>query len=222
MSRDTILSAVRAAALGRPACEIPVLVALERAMPPPEDMQNAFVARLEACGVCVERLADRNDVPVAALRYITAARLPLTLRHGHDPQITSLPWDTAEGLHHEAGAASAGDLASLSRALSGIAETGTLLLASGPDNPVTLAFLPDLHIVVLDQAHIVQTLDAALIGACSDGEAPRLPRTINLISGASRTGDIGGRLVMGAHGPRQLVVLIVKGTTKNGASESAV
>ncbi len=217
MSRETILSAVRAARHERSTVRMRAGIALEHAPLSSSEIQTAFITRLEACGVCVEHLTGWDDVPAAALRYITAARLPLKLRHGHDPQITSLPWDTASGLEHTAGAAEPSDLASLSRALRGIAETGTLLLASGADNPVTLAFLPDLHIVVLDQAHLVQTLDEALASVCSDTETPRLPRTINLISGASRTGDIGGRLVMGAHGPRQLVVLMVASKMRNGA-----
>jgi L-lactate dehydrogenase complex protein LldG len=36
-----------------------------------------------------------------------------------------------------------------------------------------------------------------------------MPRSLNLISGPSRTGDIGGRIVLGAHGPRRLCIVIV-------------
>jgi L-lactate dehydrogenase complex protein LldG len=35
-----------------------------------------------------------------------------------------------------------------------------------------------------------------------------MPRALNFISGASRTGDIGGRIVKGAHGPRSLCVIV--------------
>ena len=36
-----------------------------------------------------------------------------------------------------------------------------------------------------------------------------MPRTLNLVTGASRTGDIGGRIVMGAHGPRRVAVFLL-------------
>jgi L-lactate dehydrogenase complex protein LldG len=159
-------------------------------------------------------------VPEAVLRYLTAARLPLSIRHGTDAMIAALPWHKASSIQRRTGAATPDDQATLSRAVSGIAETGTLLLGSGADNPVTLAFLPELHMVVLDEADVVASMERAFdlvqhASKTSAGTAP-LPRTVNLISGASRTGDIGGRLVMGAHGPRQLVVLLTGGANKNG------
>jgi L-lactate dehydrogenase complex protein LldG len=40
-----------------------------------------------------------------------------------------------------------------------------------------------------------------------------MPRTLNLVSGPSRTADIGGRIVIGAHGPRRLMVVIVGGAS---------
>ena len=170
----------------------------------PEALVTEFSARLTSCGVCVEQLSSVAEIPAAVLRYLTAARLPLIVRHGSDPLLARLPWgDTAE-IERRFGAAINGDQATVSHALYGIAETGTLLLVSGPDNPTTLNFMPELHIVAVEAAHVVATMDEAL-----NALDPRhLPRSINLISGASRTGDIGGRLVMGAHGPRQLVVLI--------------
>lgn len=215
MSRDTILKAVRAANSGRRAFEATPVSRLSSTTTDPASLTAAFVTRMTACGVIVEELPSPADIPEAVLRYVTAARLPLTLRHGSDAMIAALPWHKAPDLQRETGAATPETQAALSRALCGIAETGTLLLGSGAENPVTLAFLPDLHIVVLDSASIVETIDEGFCFAEAETGAVRLPRTVNLISGASRTGDIGGRLVMGAHGPRQLVVLTV---TKNGAA----
>ena len=220
MSRDIILKAVRTAnaqqgmsgkATRRQDHDT---VTIENAAQGPVDTQSEFSSRLQACGVIVERLGTQADVPSAVLRFVTAARVPLVIRHGNDPDIAALPWHETPSLQRRTGAASPDDLVTLSRAHRGIAETGTLLLASGADNPVTLAFLPELHIVLIDAARVVQTIDGAL--ACLR-DAQYLPRTINLISGASRTGDIGGRLVMGAHGPRQLVVLLVGRSNENGA-----
>jgi L-lactate dehydrogenase complex protein LldG len=113
-------------------------------------------------------------------------------------------------LTRDAGAADPGDEASLSHAAAGVAETGTLVLASGPDNPVTLSFLPETHIVVVEAKDIVGGYeDAWAIVRERFGEG-QMPRTVNMISGPSRTGDIGGRLVLGAHGPRRQCVIVVK------------
>jgi L-lactate dehydrogenase complex protein LldG len=91
--------------------------------------------------------------------------------------------------------------------VAGVAETGTLVLASGPDNPVTLTFVPDTHVVVVEAQTIVGSYEEAVMRLLR--ELGQLPRTLNLVSAPSRTGDIGGKIVMGAHGPRRLAVVLV-------------
>lgn len=107
------------------------------------------------------------------------------------------------------GAAAPNDAVGLSHALAGIAETGTLVVAAGVDNPVTLAFLPETHIIVVDRSKIVTTYEAALTVVRDTFGEKGMPRTLNYISGASRTADIGGKIVIGAHGPRTLGVIVV-------------
>ena len=83
------------------------------------------------------------------------------------------------------------------------------MLLSGPDNPTTLNFLPDNHIVVLAAADIVGDYETAwdrLRAAFGKG---RMPRLVNMITGPSRSGDIEQKLLLGAHGPRRLHVVIV-------------
>ena len=89
----------------------------------------------------------------------------------------------------------------------GIAESGSLVFHSGPDNPVLLAFLPLHHIVALPASTILPHLEdyAAL--------ASPAPRNANLITGASGTTDIEGSYVRGAHGPGFLHVVIVERET---------
>ncbi len=104
----------------------------------------------------------------------------------------------------------------------GIAETGTLMLISGPESPTRNNFLPDTHIVVLRAAQVVASyedgwtrLRAARHAA---GQSP-MPRTVNFITGPSRTGDIEQRIELGAHGPRRLhIVLIEDGASHDGAA----
>ena len=93
-------------------------------------------------------------------------------------------------------------------AFAGIAETGTLALVSGPANPTTLNFLPDNHIVVLRKEDILsdyESVFARLRTAYGKGGAPR---TLNFVTGPSRSADIEQTLLLGAHGPRRLHIVI--------------
>ena len=73
---------------------------------------------------------------------------------------------------------------------------------------MTLAFLPDTHLVVLQAAAIVAHYEDALVLVKAEKGGP-MPRTLNLVTGASRTGDIGGKIVVGAHGPRRLAIFLL-------------
>jgi L-lactate dehydrogenase complex protein LldG len=85
-----------------------------------------------------------------------------------------------------------------------------MLIASGADNPVTVNFLPETHVVVVRAEDIVGSYEDAWAMIRRRFGEREMPRTVNMISGPSRTGDIGGKLVMGAHGPRRMCVIIVR------------
>jgi L-lactate dehydrogenase complex protein LldG len=167
---------------------------------------SSYLTRGKASVIDVASLAD---VPVAIATYLRDQNAPPILRIGADERLTSLPWHTASSLEIRRGRAEPRDLVTLSFALAGVAETGTLVLASGPDNPVTLSFMPDIHIVILQAATLVGSYEDGFDIVRATLGAGVMPRTLNLISGPSRTADIGGKTVMGAHGPRHLAVIIV-------------
>jgi L-lactate dehydrogenase complex protein LldG len=96
--------------------------------------------------------------------------------------------------------------ASLTAARGAIAETGTLILWPDADEPRLMSLVPPLHIVLLDSANIYNTFFEALQAeAWPDG----LPTNALLISGPSKTADIQQTLAYGAHGPKELVVLLI-------------
>lgn len=161
----------------------------------------ALVARLKSAGVTVAEAAHFSDIPKLAADYLRANNLPARIRMGADPDLADLPWDI-EVLH---GHAQGSDEVSLSKAFAGVAETGTLVLTSGPDNPTTLNFLPETHMVVLRGADVVGAYEDVWDRLRAAGP---LPRTVNWISGPSRTADIEQTIVMGAHGPRRLHVIL--------------
>jgi L-lactate dehydrogenase complex protein LldG len=90
-----------------------------------------------------------------------------------------------------------------------VAETGTLVLVSGPDNPTTLNLLPDTHIVMIDADDIAGDYEAVWRRVRDTYGAGQAPRTVNLVTGPSRSADIEQTLILGAHGPRALHIFVV-------------
>jgi L-lactate dehydrogenase complex protein LldG len=167
----------------------------------------ALVARLKAQGATVAEAAHADEVPRLVADYLRSNNLPARLRMGSDAFLSSLPWQNAGSIEVLSGPAQPGDEVSLSKASSAAAESGTLILTSGRENPTSLNFLPDTQIVVLRAQDIASGYEVSwdrLRSTCAAG----WPRTVNWISGPSRTADIEQTIVMGAHGPRRLHVIL--------------
>jgi L-lactate dehydrogenase complex protein LldG len=170
-----------------------------------------FRAEAERIFATVEIVAHAADIPARIADFLRAKNLPLRLRKGADAYLAALPWASTR-IHLDAGPAQAADRVGLSHAFAGIAETGTLALVSGPDNPTTLNFLPETHIVVVEASSIVgdyETFWTNLRAAYGEGA---MPRTVNFITGPSRSADIEQTLLLGAHGPRALHIVIADKT----------
>jgi len=116
-----------------------------------------FKAMAEKVSASVERLGSAAEVPAAIANHLRNHNLPQQIRSGVDPKIEALDWSRAPQLERFSGASDGRDAVSFSRAFAGVAESGTLMLLSGPDNPTTLNFLPDTHLVVLFADDITHT-----------------------------------------------------------------
>jgi L-lactate dehydrogenase complex protein LldG len=126
-----------------------------------------------------------------------------------DPGLDEIPWGMRPMLRTRRGRAAAEDKVSLTPCHSAIAETGTLMLVSGPETPTTLNFLPDTHIVVVRRDQVVATYEDGLDRLRADRGSDKLPRVINFITGPSRTADIEQQIELGAHGPRRLHIVLI-------------
>lgn len=218
--RDTILTGIRAA-LKRPADPedettdavedrlrtraAQVVPAIARGTR--SELVNRFIANAETAGATVTRaapdgmagaVADALDGSAPSGRVAVAA----------DSRLDALAASDRLTVERR-GTPSGDDMIAVGHALAGLAETGTLLMASGPDSPSTLNVLPDSHIIVVQASDVVGGLEDGwdrLRQSRPDGD---LPRTVHLITGPSRTGDIEQTIQIGAHGPRQLHVILL-------------
>ena len=163
---------------------------------------------LAAQGADVTRASTEEDAVGIVAEDLNAHDLPPILRVGTDPVLAALPWEAAPALTRRIGRAEPDDRAALSRAVGAAAETGTLVLTSGSDNPTTLAFLPETHFILIRACDVVGSYEEAFDRLRAIYGEGSLPRTVNLISGPSRTADIEQTIVRGAHGPKRLHVVI--------------
>jgi L-lactate dehydrogenase complex protein LldG len=176
---------------------------------PANERLALFRAMVEAANGSVEEIADRADVPSAIAALLRRHNLPMALKRGVDPRLAALPWERERTLEVSVGRSDGKDLVAVSHAFGAAAESGTLMLVSGADNPTTLNFLPDTHVVIVDAKDVAgdyETLWRRLRERFGDGA---MPRTVNLITGPSRSADIEQTLILGAHGPRRLHVIEV-------------
>ena len=175
---------------------------------PPAGQRVLFRKMAEKVSATVAEVVSRDDIPKAIAEYLRGHNLPASVRIGDDPILTRLPWGNTQ-IEVSRGASDGNDPVSVSHAVAGIAESGTLMLTSGMENPSTLNFLPETHIVVVAAKDLVGDYEAAWAKLRAHHGKGILPRTVNLVTGPSRSGDIEQTIILGAHGPRRLHIIVV-------------
>lgn len=157
----------------------------------------------------VVKVKTYEDVPASVSNYLREHNLPAELIMGSDRRLAKAKWAAEKNLTIKKGPSDGQDLVGVSHAKAGIAETGTLLLASGSENPTTINFLADHHIVVIAAKDIKGDMESAWSSLNKKDDQVEMPRAVNFITGPSRSGDIEQKLLLGAHGPRALQIIIV-------------
>jgi L-lactate dehydrogenase complex protein LldG len=179
----------------------------------PADLVARFMQRATDMASTVERIASESEIPAAVTRYLDALELPpeLAAQKSHVgvcwPEFAGLDWAGA-GLTIEVRPTVGDDRLGITGSFCAIAETGTLVFTSGPDTPTASALLPDTHVAVVRADRVVSGMEEAfaLVRAAAHGG---MPRAMNMISGPSRTGDIEQTIVLGAHGPYRVHLLLL-------------
>ena len=213
--RDRMLATIRAgvARSDTKGAPKPVPLVPQRGQVSGRALVDLFRKQAESAAATVAEVARAEDVPAAVAEYLRARNLPPQIRLAPDARVGALDWKSQPLLETSSGASDGHDLASVTPVLSGIAETGTLMVHSGADTPNTLHFLPETHIAVVYADELVGTYEEAWralrVKFGADLSNGAMPRTVSMVTGPSRSADIGKILLMGAHGPKRLHIILV-------------
>lgn len=170
-----------------------------------DERRTLFIAKALEVSAVVLPLAKKADIPAAVRKVMEEQGLEKRLALSPNPWFEGLDWP---GVETYKGSPRPDDYCGLALAFAGVAETGTLMLASSASNPTLMNFMPDLHFVALPESRILGTYEDGF--ALLRRETNAMPRAVNLVTGPSRTGDIEQTILLGAHGPRKLVILLVE------------
>jgi L-lactate dehydrogenase complex protein LldG len=170
-----------------------------------EDVIARFRERALGLSTTIDDLRSPAEVPAAVARYLRGLGLaPAAVCW---PEFAALDW-RGQGLSVESRATRGEDLVGITGAFCAIAETGTLMMCSGPDTPPATSLLPETHIAVLRRDRILAGMEDAW--NLLRREWGELPRAVNFISGPSRTADIEQTVTLGAHGPYRVHLLLLE------------
>jgi len=167
------------------------------------DLVEHFVSKMLEKSATVVRLASLSEVGAAVAAFVASVGAGPRLCVAN--ALAAIAWPAGFEIAHRAAVRE--DETSVTPCFAAVAESGGIVTLSGPDTPSTLNFVPDNHIVVVHAAQVVRHFEDAFAQWRASGLA--IPRSINIISGPSRTADIEQTIQLGAHGPRRLHILLI-------------
>jgi L-lactate dehydrogenase complex protein LldG len=187
----------------------PVNIVPKRSQIPREQQIDLFEEGVKAVHATVARVAS-GEVASAVADYLAANNLPAAAVMAPDPTLDRYGWKDRPMLEIRRGLPVDADRVAITGAFAGVAETGTLIFTSGPDHPTSLNLLPETHVVILREDDLVGAYEGVFVRLRARYGEGAMPRTVNTVTGPSRTADVEQQLELGAHGPRRMHILIVR------------
>jgi L-lactate dehydrogenase complex protein LldG len=164
-----------------------------------------FIDKLRSVSGQVTRVASIDKVADVVAEHLRRYDLGEAIVVAPDASLEGIPWSNRLRVQRRAGVGA--DRVTVTGAYAAVAETGSLVLLSAPESPTTLNFLPDDHLIVVRESQIVTHIEDVWVRMRNDKRA--MPRTVNFITGPSKTADIEQTMQEGAHGPRRLHVILL-------------
>jgi L-lactate dehydrogenase complex protein LldG len=166
-----------------------------------DECLKQFVDKAAKAHAEVLQLSSKQSIPDKISNYL-ADKSQLVV--AETPLLNALDWTniTAKISHNPK---DCNEQVAISEARCGIAETGSVVMCSSKETPTSLNFLPLTEIVCLSTQQIYGSYEQAWPHIHTN---ENLPRCINFITGPSCTGDIEQEILWGAHGPKQLIIIL--------------
>lgn len=172
-----------------------------------DDPLETFLLRLTRNKITLDIAATRAQAVQHISDFLYREHNTRRVVASYDRRLAAMPWREG-GVLTRFDTAVAEDPASISYAKVAVAESGSVVLFSNRDNPAVNNWLVADHIVIVEAQDLVANYEQAW-ARIRELVGDAWPRGINFISGPSSTGDIGGHMVMGAHGPQRLHVVYI-------------
>ena len=209
-SRSRILERIAAA---NRSLDLPPDAAENRLSKPPlgpqpgwtETGADRFVARLERAAASVSRATNADEVVDQVVAYLEQQGIEPEIVTAPHPLLGTLEWPDSVKARQRT--IQGEDATVLSVAFAGVAETGSLVMLARPETPTGFNFLPDTHLCVLQTSRIVDHLED--VWSLVREEVGTMPRSLNFVTGPSRTADVEQTIQLGAHGPRRLHAILL-------------
>ena len=177
-----------------------------------EDPLDRFIMKVRAVSGVVTRVSSAAEISAVVEAHVSKWKLAFDLVVAPDPELDDIVWSNRFKVERRAALGT--DQTSVTGAFAAVGETGSLVLLSSPRSPTTLNFLPEDHLIVLARSRIVAHLEDVWVqlrahnASMPATSAGAMPRTVNFITGPSKTGDVEQIIHEGAHGPRRLHVIL--------------
>ena len=174
-------------------------------------MVTHFINKAIAQYATVTELDRFADVPGFMSDWLRGQNLPKEFVLA--PILSGLDWAKETTITPRPGAATTADTVGVSLAYGAAAETGTVMMISGHHTPTTLNFVPDVEVIVLSKKDISAGMEGCWEKLRAYKTQNPMPRAVNFVTGPSRTADVEATMVLGAHGPRRLHIVLVDETS---------
>lgn len=171
---------------------------------PVDNVVALFEERSKAMLCTLHRVDSEQGIVQACNDYLASLQLNGTVAVW--PALSHLDWSVLSQ-PNRLGAPTGDDLIGISAVACAVAETGTLVFASNAQEPASTHLLPETHIAVVHASQVVHTMEDAFARLRSQDRL--MPRALNFVSGPSRTADIEQTIVLGAHGPYRVHLILV-------------
>ena len=207
LARQEILAKIRSANSAAKAGPVRTHPIPARAQGAVTELRRRFIDMAREAAATIDHVASLDALPKAVRSFLDQEGLSRTVTLARNSALRSIVWEPYCDASDDP--TDANNTVAITPAFAGIAETGTLLVHSGPRNPNQLHFLPETHIAVLWSKAIVGGYEDAWARIVEGFET--LPRSVTLITGPSRSSDIERQLQIGVHGPRRLHIVLYDG-----------